>query len=164
MGLVFQGLWALFFNGVAEKARIFCGVLMVKSWWICGELRSVELLFFRGENLPHFAILFLARKAEVTIMKPEAGMGQDLLGAVSGLIYAQRVAGSGVTITSQIFWWQFMTAERSRCAKEPGGIHEFGMVRRRRAMSLVVSAFARSPPEVSIGSAASTPLLVTRKR
>jgi hypothetical protein len=45
--------------GVGEKSRVFCGVLMVKSWWICGELRWVERLFFRSEDSSLFAALFL---------------------------------------------------------------------------------------------------------
>ena len=44
--------------GVGEKARKFCGVLMVKSRCICGELWSIEWPFLRSEDLPLFATLF----------------------------------------------------------------------------------------------------------
>jgi hypothetical protein len=48
-----------FLMGVREKSRVFRGVLMVKSWWIRGELRWVERLIYLGKNLPLFLTLFL---------------------------------------------------------------------------------------------------------
>jgi hypothetical protein len=54
-----------FLMGVGKKSRVCCGVLMVKSWWLCGELWWVERLFFRRENLPLFPTLFFGRKVEV---------------------------------------------------------------------------------------------------
>ena len=57
MNLFFRVCGRFFDEGRGKTAR-FGGVLMVKSWWMCGELWSVERLFSRGENLPHFSTLF----------------------------------------------------------------------------------------------------------
>jgi hypothetical protein len=42
------------FKGVLENVRFWCGVFVVKAWWICGELWLVDDPSVVGQNLPFF--------------------------------------------------------------------------------------------------------------
>jgi hypothetical protein len=70
MNLFFR-ICGRFFDESWEQPRVFGGVLLVKSWWMCGELWSVERLFSRGENLPHFSTLFCRSMAGGARGRPE---------------------------------------------------------------------------------------------
>jgi hypothetical protein len=57
----FFQVYGRFLMGFWKKWGVRRGFLMVKPWWMCGELWSERWCFFRTKNMPHFGNIFLGR-------------------------------------------------------------------------------------------------------
>jgi hypothetical protein len=60
-GLRVLAVLRVFLRGVLGNRAFFDGNLLVKLWWLCGELWCEDGAYLSAENFSLFSTLFLAR-------------------------------------------------------------------------------------------------------